>query len=457
MTEARQAPASTIAAAVRQIFVASAAMTVISLLLIILILLFSMVVFAPHHTRLNGHQAALWVRRVQPLGTLEIGLAAGVTTERLAAAHETRAAECDTRTGRGGGGADASILVCAEGKQLEQAAVLAAHLRQTLACRLPIEIWHATSQALTPTTPGQAAALRVLRQLPRVTFHDAYPPMSPQAQERSSRRRAKSAAISAFALQLTRARFAILMDAAVIPLVDPETMLRSAAFLDTGAVFFNDFGNLNRGYVQRAEHWLQLPIERCGRDWACDGGIILFDRLAHWEAMHVAAYMSLNHPVTSKYVVHAQDTFWLALETVGDTRYTAQTSYAGVLKSCVCGNSGWRMRLQRLGKAWVYLTDADVLQQVQHDSARPLISAAFCGAATSAEVPLPTTVADKLMAYLHPRTWPGQWLGGHARLLERECALRARPGAQHVHSSELPLHLLDAYMQTRAAMLRALP
>ena len=328
----------------------------------------------------------------------------GVTPATVASASQTRKASIH----------NAAVLICAGGRYLVPAAAAVLVLRRLHGCQLPIQIWHSTPAELRPTTPAISAALTTLRGQPGVTFHDAAPPGSANAAAGGAR----GFQIKAYALHRTTVRHAILLDADTIPLLDVATLLRSAPYQRTGAVFWPDFANTRLLCLRDAESWLQVPRSGKQDQWTCDSSLVLFDRLAHWRALQVAYFINLNYRRAYWHMHGDKDTFWMALELVADREFTRVPGSAHTLQVRGLQARGWNIHLQRLDMQYTHLNGSVLLARLmERQQSGTAVADLFDGVLTHAGKPWLDSGLSLWTMIKHAsagRYVHGEWLYAHS-------------------------------------------
>lgn len=190
------------------------------------------------------------------------------------------------------------IVVCAGGTRMfTNAYVLVRVLRDTLACRLPIEVWHMGPAEMSP-------AMRGLLTGHGVTVIDAAGPIST-----SGSRVRDGWQLKAFALARTQFAEVLLLDADQVPVRDPADLFDWPAYRETGAVFWPDVVDL------RADNaiWdaVGLPTRQTT---SFESGQVLVDRRRHGASLETV--LALNEDAERLYglIYGDKDTFligWL--------------------------------------------------------------------------------------------------------------------------------------------------
>lgn len=197
------------------------------------------------------------------------------------------------------------IVVCAGGTRMfTNAYVLVRVLRDTLACRLPIEVWHLGQSEMSP-------AMRSLLTEHGVTVIDAAVPIA-----NAGSRVRDGWQLKAFALARTQFDEVLLLDADQVPIRDPAELFEWPAYRDTGAVFWPDVVDL------RADNpiWDAVGLPR-RQTASFESGQVLVDRRRHRASLETV--LTLNEEAERFYglIYGDKDTFligWL----MNDAPYT---------------------------------------------------------------------------------------------------------------------------------------
>lgn len=196
------------------------------------------------------------------------------------------------RRGTGGRG----IVTCAGGVRLFVCAyVLVRVLRETLRCKLPIELWHFGGEEITP-------AMRALLTVLDVDLLDATAVLKDHPAAI-----ADGWQLKAYALVHSRFDEVLFLDADQVPVRDPAELFDWPDYVRTGAVFWPDVIDL------RADNgvWALCGLagETC-RSW--ESGQILVDRRRHWRTLNMALRLNERAEIVYRMIYGDKDTFLLA-------------------------------------------------------------------------------------------------------------------------------------------------
>ncbi|MCZ8314313.1 hypothetical protein [Phreatobacter sp.] len=187
------------------------------------------------------------------------------------------------------------IVICAGGTTMfVNAYVLVRVLRDTLHCRLPIEIWHMGPGEMSP-------AMRALLEAHGVTVIDAAVPIA----EAGGLIR-DGWQLKAFALAHSGLDEVLLLDADQVPVEDPTPLFAWQAYRQAGAIFWPDIVDLTADNPV----WALLGLQG-RRTPSIESGQVLVDRRRHRAA--IASVLNLNERADELYelVYGDKDTFLL--------------------------------------------------------------------------------------------------------------------------------------------------
>lgn len=126
------------------------------------------------------------------------------------------------------------IVICAGGVDLFASAWICIHVLRQLGCRLPIQIWHLGDDEI------DEAMKELVRPL-NVECIDAY-----KIRLQHPARILNGWEIKPYAIIHSPFREVLLLDADIIPVVNPEFLFDTNEYKEAGAIFWPDFGRLTR-------------------------------------------------------------------------------------------------------------------------------------------------------------------------------------------------------------------
>lgn len=200
-------------------------------------------------------------------------------------------------TDQGGRG----IVTCAGGARLFISAyVLVRVLRETLACPLPIQLWHFGGEELSP-------AMRRLLEAQDVELVDANAALDCHPADIRDGWQLKP-----YAILHSRFQEVLFLDADQVPAVNPARLFDWPEYREAGAVFWPDIIDI------RADNpiWalVGLPGES-QRSW--ESGQILVDKRRHWAALQMTLFLNERADITYRMVYGDKDTFLVAWRVAG--------------------------------------------------------------------------------------------------------------------------------------------
>lgn len=217
-----------------------------------------------------------------------------------------------------GRSAGRGIVINAGGQKYFTCAWVAVQMLRRHGCTLPIEFWH-----LGPAEMDDR--MRALVEPWGVTCVDGeamrrqYPVRSLGGWE-----------MKAFALLHTRFEEVLFLDADNVPCVDPTFLFNTPQYMDTGAVFWPDYGRLG----PKREIW-----EICGLPYndepEFESGQIVFNKRRCWREMQLTMHLNEHSDFYYKYVHGDKETFHMAWKILG-TRYSMPIKPIQALRATMC-------------------------------------------------------------------------------------------------------------------------
>ena len=200
-----------------------------------------------------------------------------------------------------GGMAGRGIVTCAGGVRLFTCAyVLVRILRETLACRLPIQLWHFGGEEISPLM--RALLLRHEVELVDATaVLEAFP-----ADIRDGWQ------LKAYAVAHSRFAEVLFLDADQTPVRDPEFLFETPQYRRARALFWPDIVDLAAD--NPIWTWVGLAGETC-RSW--ESGQFLLDKREHWAPLQVALLLNERAEAVYGMLYGDKDTFLIAWRLAG--------------------------------------------------------------------------------------------------------------------------------------------
>jgi hypothetical protein len=192
------------------------------------------------------------------------------------------------------------IVICGGGVRHFTNAWVCIRMLRHQGCKLPIELWHLGGDEM------DSEMERLVE------------PFGVRCVDAGIKRKSSPARIlggwelKAYALVHTEFREILLLDADNVPVADPEYLFESVSYRETGAVFWPDYGRLERTQVI----WDSCGLERPeGPEF--ESGQILVDKEKCWRALALALWMNEHSDFYYEYLYGDKETFHLAFEKVG--------------------------------------------------------------------------------------------------------------------------------------------
>ncbi len=195
------------------------------------------------------------------------------------------------------------IVIAAGGTTIfTNAYVLVSVLRNTLGCRLPIEVWHFGAAEMSP------AMAHLLEDL-QVKVIDAVPRIAAAGVNLRDGWQLKS-----FCLAHSGFAECLLLDADQVPVVDPTGVFGWPEYRETGAVFWPDIVAIRRA----SPVWDLMGLAPEQPEISFESGQILVDKRRHWRALSIAIGLNAAADLTYRLVYGDKDTFLLAWRLAGE-------------------------------------------------------------------------------------------------------------------------------------------
>ena len=193
------------------------------------------------------------------------------------------------------------IVTCAGGERLFTCVyVLVRILRQTLNCRLPIQLWHFGGEEISPV-------MRYLLSPFDVELVDATSFLADHPADIRNGWQLKS-----YAMLYSRFEEVLFLDADQVPVRDPAAAFDFPEYRKTGAVFWPDMNDINGENPVWA--MTGLPAETCP---AWESGQMLVDKRRHLAALRVALCLNERADLVYRTLYGDKDTFLIAWRFTG--------------------------------------------------------------------------------------------------------------------------------------------
>jgi hypothetical protein len=198
-----------------------------------------------------------------------------------------------------GGFAGTGIIICAGGIRYLTCAWVCISMLRKVSCRLPIEIWHIGKRELSPE-------ICTLMAKHGVVFKDAT-----ELRGFTSGRILNGWPLKAYAILHCRFENVFLLDADNVPVRDPEYLIRSRQFKETGAIFWPDFGRLGPS----RSIWRICGV-RYKDESEFESGQILVNKARCWRALSLALWYNEHADYYYQHIHGDKETFHMAFRKV---------------------------------------------------------------------------------------------------------------------------------------------
>lgn len=187
------------------------------------------------------------------------------------------------------------VVICGGGAKYFTPAWVCIKMLRRLGCVLPIELWHLGAAEMTP------AMRRLLGPL-GVECIDAE-----KVRKIHPVRRLGGWEMKPYAILHSRFQEVLYLDADNMPVEDPTGLFESAEYRRTGALFWPDFGLLDKTAVIWRNCGLERPAEP-----EFESGQLLVDKSRCWRALRVALWFNEHSDFYYRHLHGDKETFHLA-------------------------------------------------------------------------------------------------------------------------------------------------
>ena len=235
-----------------------------------------------------------------------------------------------TRSGRG-------IVICAGGEKLLRCAWVCVNMLRAHGCRLPIELWQLNAAEIDDETRARFLDLGATS-VNAAEIRETHPVRILNGWE-----------LKPYALAHCGFAEVLLLDADNVPLVDPEYLFDSVEFLETGAIFWPDAGDIAPDDPINAI----CEFPRCAVR-QCESGQILIDACRHRTALQLTVHINEHSDFYYRYIHGDKDTYQLAWRIAGK-RFTMIGTPMKLLRGAMCQHdfTGRRIFQHRNSFKWI--------------------------------------------------------------------------------------------------------
>ncbi len=194
-----------------------------------------------------------------------------------------------------GGYAGRGIVICAGGVRYFPGAWVCIQMLRRLGCTLPIQLWHLGEDEMDEGMKSIVAPLNV------------------ETIDAAAMRLKRPARIlggwelKPYALLHSPFQAVLLLDADNVPVVNPEFLFETSQYRETGAIFWPDYGRLEKTEVIWDSCGLPRPE---GPEF--ESGQIVLDKMRCWRALRLCLWFNENSDFYYQYLHGDKETFHLA-------------------------------------------------------------------------------------------------------------------------------------------------
>ncbi|GEM_PF-1734745 len=187
------------------------------------------------------------------------------------------------------------IVICGGGAEYFVNAWVTIQMLQRLGCKLPIQLWHLGPDELDSEMRQLATGLGV-------ECVDAL-----EVRQKHPARILNGWELKAFSILHCPFKEVLYLDADNVPVADPERLFASPQFKRTGAVFWPDYGRMEKS----DPIWTSCGLARPdGPEF--ESGQIVVDKERCWKALSLAMWFNENSDLYYSYIHGDKETFHLA-------------------------------------------------------------------------------------------------------------------------------------------------
>ncbi len=187
------------------------------------------------------------------------------------------------------------IVICGGGIRYFLCAWVCINMLRKQGCDLPVELWHLNSAEMNDAMQALVEPLGV-RCINAQQVHTRFPARVPGGWE-----------LKAFALLHSAFREVLLLDADNVPIVDPNFLFETKQFLETGAIFWPDYGR----FAPSHSIWALTGVEY--RDEPeFESGQIVIDKARCFRPLSLAMWFNEYSDFWFQHIHGDKDTFHLA-------------------------------------------------------------------------------------------------------------------------------------------------
>jgi ADP-heptose:LPS heptosyltransferase len=232
-------------------------------------------------------------------------------------------------TGRG-------IVICGGGTKYFTNAWVCIRMLRHLDCKLPIQLWHLGPGEMDWKMERLVASLDV-------ECVDAF-----AIRKQHPCRILGGYQLKAYALLHSSFREVILLDADNVPLIDPELLFDTSEYRNTGALFWPDYGRLDRS----RSIWRVCGVAY-REEPEFESGQIVVDKQRCWKALRLSLWYNEHSDLFYRHIHGDKDTFHMAFRKL-DMPYAMPAKPIESLEGVMCQHDfkGNRILQHRNSRKW---------------------------------------------------------------------------------------------------------
>jgi ADP-heptose:LPS heptosyltransferase len=201
------------------------------------------------------------------------------------------------------------IVICGGGVRYFTCAWVCINMLRQLGCKLPVEVWHLGRSEMSK------AMTRLLEPLSATTV-DAF-----KVRKRNPVRILEGWELKAYSILHSRFHDVMLLDADIVPVIDPEFLFDSDEFKETGAMFWPDYNKTTEN--DAAKMWHSCGLSRPDEQ-EFETGQMLVDKRRCWQALNLTMWFNEHSDFYYRHIYGDKETFHLAFQKAAKSYHLIQ-------------------------------------------------------------------------------------------------------------------------------------
>lgn len=193
------------------------------------------------------------------------------------------------------------IVICAGGQRLFTCGYVCVRMLRHFGCELPIQFWHFDNEV-------DSSMARIVAPL-GVTCVNAH---EVDRRNEQPSRVLRGYELKPFAILHCPYRDVMLLDADNVPIADPTFLLDTSEYAETGALFWPDYGRL-----QRFRSIWRICEVQYRDEPEFESGQIVVDKKRCWKALSLARHYNQHSDFYYRHILGDKDTFHMAFRRMG--------------------------------------------------------------------------------------------------------------------------------------------